>query len=70
MVVKAGLHTIGGFSAHAGQSQLLAWAKHIGGDPLFYLVHGEPVALNAMADLLTANGIQCQVAEAGARVEL
>ena len=70
MVVKAGIHTIGGFSAHAGQSQLLAWAKHIGGDPLFYLVHGEPVALNALAEQLTANGMQCQVAGAGDTVEL
>ncbi|OYW94035.1 MAG: MBL fold metallo-hydrolase, partial [Alishewanella sp. 32-51-5] len=43
-VVKAKLHTIGGFSAHAGQTELVRWATAIGGAPDFYLVHGEPEA--------------------------
>jgi len=40
--VKAQIHTLGGFSAHAGQTQLLSWAgKFQGTQPRLYLVHGE-----------------------------
>jgi len=40
--VKAQIHTLGGFSAHAGQSQLLDWAGRFQGErPHLYLVHGE-----------------------------
>jgi len=39
--VKAQIHTLGGFSAHAGQSDLLNWASHFTSKPRFYLVHGE-----------------------------
>lgn len=41
--VQAKIHTIGGFSAHAGQSGLLRWASHFGGSkPRMFLTHGEP----------------------------
>lgn len=46
--VRASVHTIGGFSAHAGQSQLLAWAGAFRTRPRFYLVHGEPAAQQAL----------------------
>jgi metallo-beta-lactamase family protein len=40
--VKAKVHTLGGFSAHAGQSQLLDWAGRFQKKrPHLYLVHGE-----------------------------
>ena len=40
--VKAKIHTLGGFSAHAGQTQLLDWAGGFKGkQPQLYLVHGE-----------------------------
>ena len=40
--VKAKIHTLGGFSAHAGQSQLLNWAGQLQKKyPRLYLVHGE-----------------------------
>jgi metallo-beta-lactamase family protein len=43
IAVNATIHTIGGFSAHAGQSQLLQWANGFGTRrPRLYLVHGEP----------------------------
>jgi len=41
IAVKAQVHTLGGFSAHAGQSQLLDWVKHFDHKPELYLVHGE-----------------------------
>ncbi|WP_455234589.1 MBL fold metallo-hydrolase RNA specificity domain-containing protein [Thiogranum longum] len=42
IAVKATIHTIGGFSAHAGQSQLLAWAEKFAHPrPRLFLIHGE-----------------------------
>ena len=41
-VVNARLHTLGGFSAHADQTQLLKWAGHFEQPrPELYLIHGE-----------------------------
>ncbi|MFO8025355.1 MBL fold metallo-hydrolase RNA specificity domain-containing protein [Thiohalophilus sp.] len=39
--VKAHIHTLGGFSAHADQQHLLEWAGHFKPRPKLYLVHGE-----------------------------
>lgn len=39
--VKAHIHTLGGFSAHADQQHLLEWAGHFNPRPRLYLVHGE-----------------------------
>ena len=41
IAVKAKIHTLGGFSAHADQAQLLDWASHFNPRPELYLVHGE-----------------------------
>ncbi|MCC6076117.1 MBL fold metallo-hydrolase RNA specificity domain-containing protein [Pseudomonas sp. GCM10022188] len=41
IAVKAKVHTLGGFSAHAGQSQLIDWLQHFDHRPELYLVHGE-----------------------------
>lgn len=41
LAVKAKLHTLGGFSAHAGQSQLIDWLSQFERSPEIYLVHGE-----------------------------
>ena len=62
-MVRAQLHTLGGFSAHAGRNELLAWAKGIAGDPQFRLVHGEPDALESLAVALGDMGIPVSVAE-------
>ena len=70
IVVKAAIHTIGGFSAHAGQSQLLSWAKHIGGQPQFYLVHGEPQAQLALQEKLQQGDIQADIATKGQTITL
>jgi metallo-beta-lactamase family protein len=43
--VRARMHTIGGFSAHAGQTGLVRWASHFKGErPRLFLTHGEPKA--------------------------
>ena len=42
IAVNAAIHTLGGFSAHASQSQLLDWIKHFNKPhPRLYLIHGE-----------------------------
>lgn len=51
--VKAAIHTINGFSAHADQSELLEWHRGAGSPGLTYLVHGEEEAMSRFADLLT-----------------
>jgi len=48
--VKAKIETLGGFSAHAGQDQLLEWLKGFKNKPSVVLVHGEPKALDALAN--------------------
>jgi metallo-beta-lactamase family protein len=47
--VKARVFTIGGFSAHADQSDLLEWVGHFESKPRIFLVHGEPVATETLA---------------------
>jgi metallo-beta-lactamase family protein len=47
--VHASIHTLGGFSAHAGQSGLLEWARSFSPKPeRLILTHGEPTARNAL----------------------
>lgn len=50
--VKAQIHTLGGFSAHAGQSDLLKWASHFTNKPRFFLVHGELENMEKLAAAL------------------
>lgn len=68
-VVKAKLHTIGGFSAHAGQRELVRWATAIGGSPDFYLVHGEPEAQQVLQEVLAEAGISSQIPEQGQQID-
>lgn len=39
--VRAQIHTINGFSAHAGQSELLSWLARCGSPRKVFLVHGD-----------------------------
>jgi metallo-beta-lactamase family protein len=55
--VRASVHTIGGFSAHADQAQLLAWHRHLGDPQQTFLVHGEPEAMSAFAKKLKATRV-------------
>ncbi len=50
--VKAKIYTIGGFSAHAGQSELLEWHRHTGRPEQTFLVHGENDAITTLAEML------------------
>ena len=50
--VRARIHTIGGFSAHADNQRLAAWHAHTGRPDITFLVHGEPEAMQALAGRL------------------
>jgi metallo-beta-lactamase family protein len=50
--VKANVETLGGFSAHAGQSELIEWVSHFQNKPRVILVHGEAIALDTLANEL------------------
>lgn len=54
VAVKAKVYTIGGFSAHAGQSQILDWLSHFKNPEMqVYLVHGENHAQDTLGSLIT-----------------
>lgn len=50
--VRADIHTIGGFSAHADQAELLAWHAHTGNPKTTFLVHGEEDSMQVFAKKL------------------
>ena len=50
IMVGARVHTLGGFSAHAGQSKLIEWASHFENRPELYLIHGEVEKMRILQD--------------------
>ena len=71
IAVNAGIHTLGGYSAHAGRRELLRWAGSIRGNPRFYLVHGEPSALEALQGSLAAElGIEARLPAYGETIAI
>jgi metallo-beta-lactamase family protein len=53
VAVAAKVFTIGGFSAHAGQAEILQWLKSFDGkDTKVILIHGEVKALNALSTIV------------------
>ena len=62
IIIKAQIHTLGGFSAHAGQKDLLNWAAHFSNHPRFYLVHGETKTIEILCDALaTEHHIKAEI---------
>ncbi len=55
--VRARIHTINGFSAHADQAELLAWHKHAHARRTF-LVHGEESTMREFAAKLTDTQVE------------
>ena len=56
VVVRAGVHTLGGFSAHAGRGSLLRWIDAVAGaDTQVVLNHGEDEARASLAAALRAD---------------
>jgi metallo-beta-lactamase family protein len=55
--VRAKIHTINGFSAHADQAELLAWHKQSGNPERTFLVHGEQDVMRQFAEKLKTTEI-------------
>ena len=56
--VNAEIYTIGGFSAHADQRELLRWHGQTGSPERTFLVHGEEEAMVTLASHLTATQVE------------
>ena len=62
IAVQARIHTLGGFSAHAGQSQLLEWISHFKKPrPRLYLVHGEAEVKSTFREFLAQQGWSAEI---------
>jgi len=68
--VKAKVETLGGFSAHAGQSALLEWAANFENIPRLMLIHGEESALETFSEKLWLDKkIKAEIPEQGSSVD-
>lgn len=57
VAVRAKVHTLGGFSAHADREELLGWVRHLRTPGLkVFVVHGEERSALALADALERSG--------------
>jgi metallo-beta-lactamase family protein len=69
--VKAKIHTIGGFSAHADQEGLMQWYQQFNNHPQLVLVHGEEEAQKILADKFNSDlNIQVKIAKHGDSINL
>jgi len=65
--VRARIYTINGFSAHADQTELMAWHRESRASRTF-LVHGEEVSMRRFAEALGGRGVE--MPKRGSTVEL
>lgn len=72
IAVKAQIHTLNGFSAHAGQTELLEWFSHLAAaKPRVALTHGEPRGREPLAALIEQrHGLKATLPELGDVIEL
>ena len=71
IAVNASIHTLGGFSAHAGQSQLLNWALQFREPrPGLYLIHGDTEAKAALSTRFHHQDWPARVPEYGERISI
>lgn len=71
MAIRAKVHTIGGFSAHADQGELLEWLGAFTSNPRVFIVHGdEPVALEFERVVREKLGLATHVPHPGEELEI
>lgn len=72
IAVKARIHTLGGFSAHAGQRQLLDWLRSLGARrPRVYLVHGETEKAEILRERIREQiGLEARIPGMGERIDI
>jgi len=52
IAMKAGMYTLGGFSAHADQKELLEWLSSFKDSPQVFVVHGEEETALAFSEMI------------------
>jgi metallo-beta-lactamase family protein len=72
IAVRAAIHTLGGFSAHAGQTELIEWVRPlVRKKPRIVLTHGETAARNALRETIKARfGVDAECPGPDSVVEL
>ena len=71
MAIRAKVHTIGGFSAHADQNELLQWLESFTNEPKIFIVHGEEnVSLEFEGVVLKRLRLDTQVPHLGEEFEI
>jgi metallo-beta-lactamase family protein len=70
ITVKAKIHTINGFSAHADQKGLLKWAEGFQNKPTFIITHGESDSSQALSQLLRLKGYETLIPVKGQNIDL
>ena len=71
IAVNAHIHTLGGFSAHAGQRQLIDWAGNFrSANPKIMLVHGEDEAKQVLKDELIQADMDANIAQPGQTITI
>ena len=69
IVVNAAIHTLGGFSAHASQSQLIDWIKNFNKPhPRLFLIHGEAETKVAFQERLAREGWTADIPHNGENI--
>jgi metallo-beta-lactamase family protein len=70
--VRASIHTMGGFSAHAGQNDLLNWFAQVAPSrPRTIITHGEDRARKVFSDLITSRfGLKAERPALGDVIEI
>ena len=56
--VRASIHTINGFSAHADQQELVAWHARIAGKAITFLVHGDALVMTQFERCLSGSRVE------------
>ena len=70
IAVKAAIHTLGGFSAHASQLQLIDWLSHFKTPhPKLFLIHGESKAKQVLKERLVQEGWAANIPQSGERIK-
>jgi metallo-beta-lactamase family protein len=71
LTVRAAIAHLSGFSAHAGQDELLRWLQTLGSTTAkIYLVHADPPSAQSFAAILKQHGFAATIAQRGMTVTL
>ncbi len=71
IAVKARIYTLGGFSAHADQKELLEWLSAFNDSPEIFVIHGEEETALQFADIIKETyGFKTHVPSKGESYEL